>query len=82
MIDDHDKAAVMPKGVYILAVTPTWTQFSDANPVLKELTMRIGSAAKLTADYLTEEQATRLRSDGWAKLATSQKVHCRVTRQD
>jgi hypothetical protein len=41
--------------------------------VLKRITMRVGSASKLTADYLTEDQATRLSSDGWAKIAPNTK---------
>lgn len=35
--------------------------------------MRIGSAAKLTADYLTEDEATRLASGGWAKISSTHK---------
>lgn len=70
MIDDSDASAVMPAGTYLLVTTPKWYSYADSNPALKEITMRIGSAAKLTADYLTEDQATRLSSKGWAKLAT------------
>jgi len=73
MIDDSDAAAAMPAGTYMLAVTPSWTAYADSNPVLKKLTMRIGSASKLTADYLTEDQATRLSSDGWARVAPNSK---------
>jgi len=60
---------VMPAGTYMLAVTPSyWATLANSNPVLKKITMRIGSGSKLTADFLTEDQATRLSSDGWAKI--------------
>jgi len=61
---------VMPAGTYMLAVTPKyWYKNANSNPVLKKITMRIGSASKLTADFLTKDQATRLSSDGWARVA-------------
>jgi len=60
----------MPAGTYMLAVTPTlWFPFANNNPVLKKINMRISSASKLTADFLTKDQATRLSSDGWARVA-------------
>jgi len=60
----------MPAGTYMLAVTPTiWFASANSNPVLKKINMRIGSASKLTADFLTKDQATRLRSDGYARVA-------------
>ena len=65
---------MIPAGTYMLAVTPTfWDPLANSNPVLKKITMRVGSASKLTADFLTEDQATRLSSDGWARIAPNTK---------
>jgi len=81
-MDIHKKKHVdtfgkMPKGDYLVAVNPNWTQFAKAHPELMELKVRVAtSKAKVTAEYMSDADGVKLAAGGKAVLHEKQGLSC------
>ena len=57
--------AKIPQGQYVLTISPSWM---TSEPLLKELTMRVTSGAKVAIDQISDADYSTIISGGIASM--------------
>lgn len=65
---NEDDGSTVPAGEYVVSISPDWRAGAIANPVLKEMTIRVSSPVKCAMEQMDNDKAVLASSAGTAKI--------------